>query len=98
MIADAFEATALPVTSILVRDCVKADAATDFSALVAVLEWRIFDAVEATFLPVDSDFAIGPVPCSRAAMTAAAGAESWQIRSLYGIALSLKPNKIVCPF
>ena len=39
--------------------CVSAEAATDFSALVAVLLFRIFAALEATFLLVLSDLAMG---------------------------------------
>jgi hypothetical protein len=42
----------------LVFDCVNADAATDFSAADADLECSTFEAAEATFLPVLSDFAI----------------------------------------
>ena len=53
----AVEATALLVTS-LDFVCAKAEAATIFSLLLAVLLVSTLEAADAVFLPVDSDFAI----------------------------------------
>ena len=46
------------VVSFALRDCVKADAATAFSALLAVLLFMTVDAAEETFLLVLSDLAM----------------------------------------
>jgi len=58
MIFDAAEATFLLVTSLTLLACVSADAATDFSALLADLLFKTFEAAEETFLLVASDFAM----------------------------------------
>lgn len=72
MIFEAAEATFLLVVSFALRVCVSADAATDFSALLAVLLFKTFEAAEETFLLVTSDFAMdvassfrGPRKCGR---------------------------------
>jgi hypothetical protein len=57
-ILDAADATFLPVVSFTLFVCVSADAATDFSALVAVLLFKTFDAADETLLLVTSDFAM----------------------------------------
>jgi hypothetical protein len=49
----------LPVVSFALLVCVSAEAATDFSALDAVLLFMTFAAAEETFLLVTSDFAMG---------------------------------------
>ena len=53
----AFEATEALVTFVVLV-CAKADAATDFSSLLAVLLASTLEALDAGFLPVDSDFAM----------------------------------------
>lgn len=58
MIFEAAEATFLLVVSFTLRACVSADAATDFSALLADLLFKTFEAAEETFLLVTSDFAM----------------------------------------
>lgn len=62
------------VCSVLLLACVNADAATDLSALLAVLLFKTFAAAAETFLLVVSDFAMGlnsllnrPAPIAEAA-------------------------------